>query len=43
VRQTNGGGASFWLRLPPLGAATWPAPGVAAGADVDEPTSSKRA
>jgi two-component system, OmpR family, sensor kinase len=33
VRQTEGGGASFWLRLPPLGSATWPAP----GADVDEP------
>lgn len=33
VRQTEGGGASFWLRLPPLGASTWPAPGV----HVDEP------
>ena len=33
VRQTEGGGASFWLRLPPLGTATWPAP----GADVDRP------
>lgn len=32
VRQTEGGGASFWLRLPPIGSATWPA----LGADVDE-------
>jgi two-component system, OmpR family, sensor kinase len=29
VRETEGGGASFWLRLPPLGAAAlWPAPDV---------------
>ena len=34
VRQTEGGGASFWLRLPPLGLnQPWPAP----GAEVDEP------
>jgi two-component system, OmpR family, sensor kinase len=34
VRETQGGGASFWLRLPPLGATgPWPAPAVDSDAD----------
>jgi two-component system, OmpR family, sensor kinase len=36
VRETQGGGASFWLRLPPLGATgPWPAPAVESEADAN--------
>jgi two-component system, OmpR family, sensor kinase len=42
VRETPGGGASFWLRLPPLGAAPpWPAPEADDDADNDATTNSR--